>query len=71
MSLFDIMGIAAKVPYELIDKLEADLPKFQQLMALEKEAEPHVLALEPIIKDATQVWDSISPEVQQLIGALK
>ena len=71
MSLFDIMGIAAKVPYTLIDKLEADLPKFQQLMTLEKEAEPHVLALEPIIKDATQVWDSISPEVQQLIGALK
>ena len=71
MSLFDIMGIAAKVPYELIDKLEADIPKFQQLIALEKEAEPHVLALEPIIKDATKVWDTISPEVQQLMGALK
>jgi hypothetical protein len=71
MSLFDIMGIAAKVPYELIDKLEVDLPKFKQLMALEKEAEPHVTALEPIIKDALAVWDTISPDVQQLIGALK
>jgi hypothetical protein len=71
MSLFDIMGIAAKVPYPLLEKLESDLPKFQQLMALEKEAEPHVMALEPIIKDVQQVWDSISPEVQQLIGALK
>lgn len=71
MNLFDVMGLASKVPYELIQKLQADMPKVQRLMALEKEAEPHVTALEPIIKEAMAVYDSISPDVMQLIGALR
>lgn len=71
MNIFDIAGIAAKIPYELIQKFQTDMPKFQQLMELEKQAEPHINALMPITKEAETVWASISPDVQQLLGALK
>lgn len=71
MTLFDLMGLASKVPFELIQKLEADLPKFQQLMDLEKEAEPHVTALIPIMKDAQTVWNSISPDVLSLVSTFE
>jgi hypothetical protein len=71
MNFFDIAGIASRIPFELVQKFEADIPKFQRLMALEKQAEPHVTALEPIIKEAETIWASVSPDVQQLMGALK
>lgn len=71
MTLFDIMGIASRVPYELIQKLEGDLPKFQQLQALEQQAEPHVNALLPLIKDAETIWGSISPDIKALLSALQ
>jgi hypothetical protein len=71
MNLFDVVGLASKVPYDLIQKLQADLPKFQRLMALEKAAEPHINALMPIVKEAEAVWGSISPDVIQIIGVLK
>ena len=71
MNVFDVVGIASKIPYDLVQKLEADLPKFQQLMALERQAQPHVDALMPIAKEAEAIWNSISPDVMQIIGALK
>ena len=71
MTLFDIMGIASRVPYELIQKLECDLPKFQQLQALEQQAEPHVNALLPLIKEAETIWGSISPDIKALLSALQ
>lgn len=71
MNLFDLAGIASKVPYELIPKLEGDMPKLQQLLALEKEAEPHIQALMPIITQAQEIWNSISPDVVALIRALE
>lgn len=71
MSLFDLVGIASKIPYDLIQKLEADLPKFQQLQALEAQAQPHVDALLPIIKEAETVWNTVSPDVATLIKDIK
>jgi hypothetical protein len=71
MNLFDVMGVASKIPFELVQKLEGDMPKLQQLLALEKQAEPHVTALEPIINQAKTIYDSISPDVLALVSALE
>ena len=71
MNIFDIMGIASKIPFELVQKLEADLPKLQKLQTLVQQAEPHVNALMPIVQEAEGIWNSISPDVMNLIGALK
>ena len=70
MSLFDIIGIASKIPYDLLGRLEADLPKLKQLQALAQQAAPHVDALLPIVKEAESVWSSISPDVLALINAI-
>lgn len=71
MNIFDIMGVASKIPFELVQKLEADMPKLQKLQTLVQQAEPHVNALMPIAKEAEDVWNSISPDVMALVGALK
>lgn len=71
MSVFDILGLASKVPFDLIQKLETDLPKLQRLSALIQQAEPHINALIPIETEAQGIWNSISPEIMQLIGVLK
>ena len=71
MSVFDIIGLASKVPFDLIQKLEGDLPKLQKLQTLVQQAEPHVNALMPIVQEAESVWNSISPDVMTLIGTLQ
>jgi hypothetical protein len=70
MSIFDIVGIASRIPFELIQKLQNDMPKVEQLMALEKQAAPHVDALMPIVKEAETVWNSISPDVTTLLKSI-
>lgn len=71
MNFFDIAGLASKIPFDLIQKFEADIPKFQRLAALEKQAQPHIDAMWPIVKEAETVWAEISPDVIQLLGDLK
>ena len=71
MNLFDIMGLASKIPFETIQKLEGDIPKFQKLQSLVQQAEPHINALMPIVKEAEDTWNSISPDMMSVIGALK
>jgi hypothetical protein len=70
MSIFDIIGVAQRIPYELIQKLEGDMPKVQQLIALVKQAQPHVDAVIPIFKEGETIWNSISPDVQALIKTI-
>lgn len=70
MSFFDLVGVASHIPFDLIQKLEADMPKIKQLEDLEKQAAPHVDPLMPIIKQAETVWNSISPDVTALIKAI-
>jgi hypothetical protein len=65
------MGIASRIPFDLVQKLQADMPKIQQLMALEKQAVPHLTALEPIAQEAQAVWNSISPDVTALITTVE
>lgn len=71
MSIFDIIGLASRVPYQLIEKLEADVPRFQRIVVLSQEALPHVNALIPIEKEAARLWAEISPEVMQLLKDIK
>lgn len=71
MNVFDIMGIVSKVPYDLVQKLEADLPKFQQLQALYEQAAPHIAALEPIAKQAEDIWNQISPDVMSILKSIR
>lgn len=70
MNVFDIMGIVSKVPYELEQKLIADMPKVQQLLALYQQAEPHINALLPIEKQAQALWDQLSPDVSAILKAV-
>jgi hypothetical protein len=70
MNFFDLIGLASRIPYDLIQKLQGDAPKFEQLMALEKQAAPHIDALMPIVKEAETIWNSISPDVQNLLKTI-
>jgi hypothetical protein len=70
MNLFDLVGIASKIPADLTGKLEADLPKLKQLQAIYMQAAPHLIALEPLVKEAETVWNTISPDVMALIDAI-
>ena len=70
MNIFDIIGVASKIPFDLTQKLESDIPKLERLVALTTEAEPHVVALEPIAKEAEEIWASISPEILSVLKAL-
>jgi hypothetical protein len=71
MNIFDIAGIASKIPFELVQKLEADIPKIQRLQVLLQQAEPHINALIPIEKEAQGIYDTLSPDIMNLLGALK
>ena len=70
MNFFDLIGLASKVPYDLIQKLQGDAPKFERLVELEKQAAPHVDALMPIIKEGEGIVSSISPDVLALLKTL-
>lgn len=71
MNVFDMMGLVSKVPYDSVQKLEADLPKFQQLQALYQQALPHINALEPIAKQAEDIWAQISPDVMSIFKQVR
>lgn len=71
ISIFDIWGITSRIPYELMQKLEADIPKFKQLAELVKQAQPHLDGLMPIIKQGEAIWASVSPDVRALLDAVK
>jgi len=70
MNFFDLIGLASKIPYELIQKLQGDAPKFERLLELEKQAAPHVEALMPIVKEGESIVNSISPDVLALLKTL-
>ena len=70
MNIFDIVGIASKVPFDLVQKLQADAPKIERLVALGQAAEPHVQALIPMEKEALAIYAEISPDVIKLLQAL-
>lgn len=70
MNIFDIIGLASKVPYDLLQKLEADVPKLQRLVALSQEATPYVEKLQPIAEEAEKIWASISPDVAALLKSI-
>lgn len=71
MTFFDLMGLANRIPFDLIQKLEGEIPKFQQLLDLEKQAEPHVNALSTLVKQGEVIWASLSPDVKALLDAIK
>lgn len=71
MNFFDLMNLAQRVPFDLMQKLEGDIPKFQQLSDFWKQAKPHVDALEPILKSAEAVWGTVSPDVMAMLQAIK
>ena len=70
MNIFDIVGLASKVPYDLIQKLQADAPKIERLVALSQEAQPYVAKLMPIAQEAEGIWASISPDVATLLKVI-
>ena len=70
MNFFDFIGLASKLPYDLIQKLQGDASKFERLVELEKQAAPHVDALMPIIKEGEGIVSSISPDVLALLKTL-
>lgn len=71
ISIFDIWGTASRIPYDLMQKLEADIPKFKQLADLVKQAQPHLDALMPLVKQGESIWASVSPDVRALLDAVK
>lgn len=72
MTIFDILGIVERIPYELMQKVEGvDIPKFQQLSDIYKQAKPHIDALKPLESQAQQIWESLQPDVDALLAALK
>lgn len=70
MNIFDIVGLASKVPYDLVQKLEGDMPKIQRLIAISQEAAPSVQHLTPLAEEAEKIWASISPDVANLLKAI-
>jgi hypothetical protein len=70
MNFFDLIGLASKIPYDLLQKFQGDVPKFERLMALEKQASPHVDALIPIIKEGEGIVNTLSPDVLALLKTL-
>lgn len=72
MNVFDILGIVERIPYELLQKIEGvDVPKVQQLVALYKQAKPHIDALKPIETQAQALWEQLQPDVDAILNALK
>lgn len=71
MTFFDLMGLTQRIPFDVIQRLEGEIPKFQQLLDLEKQAEPHVNALSALVKQGEAIWASLSPDVKALLDAIK
>lgn len=72
MNIFDVMGIVSKIPYEMVQKVEGvDIAKIQRLVALYRAAEPHVNALKPIEAEGQQIIDSLLPDLDIVLAALK
>lgn len=72
MTVFDILGIVERIPYELLQKVEGvDVPKFERLSALYKQAKPHIDALKPLENEAQAIWESLQPDVDAILAAIK
>lgn len=70
MNVFDIVGLASKVPYDLIEKLRNDTPKLERLIAISQEAAPAIQHLTPLAEEAEKIWVSLSPDITALLKAI-
>lgn len=71
MNIFDILGTVSKIPYDSMQKMEADSPKAIRLMQLYQAALPHINAILPLFKEAEQIFGEISPDVMNVLKAIK
>ena len=70
MNIFDIVGIASKVPYDLVQKLEGDLPKIQRLIAISRRLRLQFRNSRLFAEEAEKIWASISPDVANLLKTI-
>lgn len=71
MSLLQFgLGLAG-MPEPTINELTKQLPALERLAAAAKEAEPHLVALQPIVTKAMPDILAVTPLLQQLIAFAK